>query len=125
MSFVIDCSAAIDSFRHPHLHALPDSNFYAPELIDIEYANALRGLVTRGEVTEQAADQLIELWAQMDVFRSSHRLLLSRVWELRNNLSAYDATYVVLAERLQIPLITTDRRLARAAAAYCEVITLD
>ena len=50
-----------------------------------------------------------------------HRLLAPRVWELRDNLSAYDASYVALAEALQIPLVTTDARLARAPGIRCEV----
>lgn len=57
--------------------------------------------------------------------RFAHAPLLARAWELRDNISTYDASYVALAGALDIPLVTADRRLARAAEPYCAVILVD
>ncbi len=97
---------------------------YAPELIDIEYASALRKLVMRGTLEASEASQYIEDWSANSLIRCNHTMLLTRVWALRNNITPYDATYVALAEALEVPLMTADRRLAHAAAAYCDVITV-
>lgn len=124
MSFVIDCSGFVDAIAHPEEYPLPMSDFYAPELIDIEYAQALRRFVTHKQLSEAVAREHIDAWPHVNITRCPHRLVFHRVWELRHNFSAYDASYVALAEYLELPLITTDRRLARAAEQYCEVMAL-
>ncbi len=125
MNLVIDCSAAIATI-HDGAEPLriPRSNLYAPELIDVEYASALRRFVSRRELSTVDASRYVETWASAPLRRSRHLPLLPRIWELRDNISSYDAAYVALAERLRAPLVTADRRLARAAAAYCEVIVV-
>lgn len=124
MNLVIDCSAVIDILRGSGSLRFPRAALYAPELIDIEYASTMRRLVHHRELSTARADEFIATWSNARVLRCRHRPLFARVWELRANFSAYDASYVALAERLMSPLITADRRLARAAEPYCEVIVI-
>jgi predicted nucleic acid-binding protein len=93
----------------------------APELIDLEVASVWRRQV-REEVMDarRAALALADLIA-LPLGRTSHRRLLSRCWELRGNLTAYDASYVALAEALDVTLLTGDGRLARAAGPQCRI----
>lgn len=97
---------------------------YAPDLIDIEFARALRKLVMRGTLEASEASQCIEDWSANSLIRCNHTMLLTRIWALPNNITPCDATHVALAEALEVPLVTADRRLAHAAAAYCDVITV-
>lgn len=120
---VIDNSAAV-LLSARALIPLQNAPHYAPELIDIEYASALRKLVMRGTLEADEASQYIEGWCANSLIRCNHTMLLTRIWALRSNITPYDATYVALAEALEVPLVTADRRLARAAAAYCDVITV-
>lgn len=89
---------------------------HVPELFDLEILNALRGLV-RGRVlsAERAAGAIADLSA-LRATRWRHAALLGLVWERRDRLSAYDAAYVAVAQLLELPLLTTDAALARAAA---------
>jgi predicted nucleic acid-binding protein len=98
---------------------LIDSSVVVPHLADAEIANALRRLSFVGEVSPGAARRALATWAQLGVERVGTTHLLDRVYELRPNLSAYDATYVALAESLDIPLATCDHRLARAPGTSC------
>jgi predicted nucleic acid-binding protein len=90
------------------------SEVSAPALLDIEVASALRGLVRGRVVTARRAEQALDDLADFRVTRYPHGALLPRVWRLRNAMSAYDAAYVALAKALDVPLVTTDARLARA-----------
>lgn len=120
---VLDNSAAI-SLGASSMGDTEEVQYFAPELIDLEYASMLRKLVIRKEFSPDVAGTLVREWAANSLVRCSHTLLLTRIWELREDITPYDAAYVALAESLGIPLMTADRRLARAAAQYCEVITL-
>lgn len=93
----------------------------APELIDLEFASALRRLARQGVVEADRAVLTLRDLAEMPIVRSPHLPLLDRIWELRDNLSAYDAAYVALAELMQCELLTADRRLARAPGVRCEI----
>lgn len=120
---VLDNSAAI------HLSAMgtiddPDAQYYAPDLIDLEYASVLRKLVLREQLSSDRARDYVLEWASNALIRCSHVMLLPRIWALRDNITLYDAAYVALAEALEVPLVTADHRLAATAAAYCEVITV-
>ncbi|WP_309709542.1 type II toxin-antitoxin system VapC family toxin [Pseudolysinimonas sp.] len=98
----------------------------APHLLDLEVASALRRATRRGELTaEEARAAVLGLASLPGLRRYGHLRLLPRIWELRDNISTYDASYVALAEALGIPLITADRRLARAAESYCAVVLVD
>lgn len=94
----------------------------APHLIDLEVASALRRLVrTPGVDPDDARRSLAGLAQLPGLVRHEHFPLLPRIWDLRDNFSAYDAAYVALAERLDLPLVTLDARLARAAGRFCSV----
>lgn len=90
---------------------------HVPELCDIEFASALRHLLRRRGITPARADAAIDDYLDLPLTRHAHAPLLSRILELRDLLSAYDATYVALAEALNAPLLTGDLRLARAIRA--------
>jgi predicted nucleic acid-binding protein len=92
----------------------PALGLHAPHLIDIEVAQALRRYVRGGEVDDESAALALEDLRALDMERHAHEPLLTRVWELRANLTAYDAVYVALAEALETRLLTCDGRIARA-----------
>ena len=122
--FVLDASAALELTRDGDEIDLPDGLCFAPAIIDVELVSTLRRLVRLKRMAPEKATALIEDWIENDLSRIHHLALLPRMWELRENITAYDAAYVALAEALEVPLVTADRRLARAASAYCEVITI-
>ena len=95
-----------------------------PHLVDSEVAHALRGQVARGAVSETTASEALGRWARVGVIRFAAVGLLGRVWELRENVSAYDGTYVALAESLDCPLVTADARLGRAPGPRCPITVL-
>lgn len=92
----------------------------APEIIDLEVTSVWRRTLS----DERRALLALADLADLPLSRASHLPLLSRCWELRHNLTPYDASYVALAEALEIPLVTADLRLARASGARCVVETL-
>lgn len=100
---------------------LSEQASHAPELVDIEALSALRGRVRGGHVTEDHAARAVTRLASLPMARHRHHVLLPRIWELRHNLTACDAAYVVLAELLDVPLLTLDGHLARAPGIRCEV----
>ena len=121
---VIDCSAAIDLLGDGASGELPNATLYAPELIDLEFANVMRRYINLRVLASAQADLAMETWLSSDILRCSHKLLLRRVWQLHDNFTPYDASYVALAENLKVPLLTADHHLAKAAAAYCQVLLI-
>lgn len=103
---------------------LSDASVVCPHLADSEVAHALRSQVLRGDVDSADALRAIDTWARLGIERVGVRGLLGRIWELRDNVSAYDATYVAVAEALEVPLVTADARLARAPGPRCTVTVL-
>lgn len=93
----------------------------APHLLDLEVASALRRLVRRGALAAAVAHSALLHLAVLPVTRCDHRPLLSRCWELRDNLTVYDAAYVALAEATGATLLTSDQRMANAPGIDCEV----
>lgn len=126
-AFVFDASAVVELFvgaqPHPQLRsrALTGDNA-APELIDLEGAQTLRRLVHTGQLAKAHGAVAIRQVREAPITRVSHRGLLARVWELRDAITAYDAAYIALAERLEVPLLTCDARLGRANGHRAEVI---
>lgn len=93
----------------------------APELIDLEVVSVLRGQLRAGTLDRRRAElALIDLDA-MPLQLAPHRPLLARCWQLRDNLTIYDAAYVALAETLRVDLLTGDRRLAATPGPRCHV----
>jgi predicted nucleic acid-binding protein len=96
----------------------------APELLDLEVASVIRRQVREGAIdTRRAALALADL-AALPLQRAPHRPLLTRCWELRDNLTIYDAAYVALAEALHASLLTGDKRLAAATGPRCHIEVL-
>ena len=93
----------------------------APELVDLEVTLVLRRQVQGGEVDIRRAALALADLAALPLRRAPHRPLLARCWELRDNLTIYDASYVALAEALDITLLTGDGRLARAPGPRCRI----
>jgi len=93
----------------------------APELVDLEVTSVLRRQVQGGEVDIRRAALALADLAALPLRRAPHRPLLARCWELRDNLTVYDASYVALAEALDVTLLTGDGRLARAPGPRCRV----
>jgi predicted nucleic acid-binding protein len=120
---VIDNSAAINIARSSAIE-MPSGQYFAPDVIDLEFAYVIRKLVLRGALSTNAATEQIYSWATNDLIRCPHTALLPRIWQLRDNITPYDAAYVALAEHLGLPLVTADHRLAKSASQYCEVLTV-
>ena len=127
---VLDASAAVDWLLQTSTGQQIDERIYspkeslhAPHLLDLEVAQVLRRLVREGILSARRADEAIQDLADLRIARYPHYVLLPRIWQLRHNLSAYDAAYVGLAEILGAALLTRDGRLASAAghAALVEV----
>ncbi|MDQ1642386.1 MAG: hypothetical protein QOJ90_1737 [Actinomycetota bacterium] len=93
----------------------------APELVDLEVASALRRQLAAGAMDANRAEQAVSDLADLPFQRASHKPLLPRCWELRDNLTIYDAAYVALAELVGGTLVTADRRLARATGPTCAI----
>ena len=119
---VVDASALHEVLlRTPAAQAVegrlfdPEETLHAPHLLDVEVAQVIRRYAVNGEIDGERGGAALEDLAVVPLRRYPHDLLLPRVWELRNNLTAYDAVYIALAEALEAPLLTRDRRLAAAA----------
>lgn len=96
----------------------------APELIDLEVLSTLRRAARARRLDENRSLQALTDLAALPLRRVPHLPLLGRVWELRDNLSAYDASYVALAEALDTVLVTADGRIERASGINCEIAVL-
>jgi predicted nucleic acid-binding protein len=127
---VLDASAAIDWLLQTAAGQQIEKRIYsrneslaAPHLLDLEVTQVLRRLVRSAVVSASRAEQAIHDLMDLRIARYPHHLFLQRIWQLRNNLSAYDAMYVGLAESLRATLITRDLRLGSSSghAAVVEV----
>jgi predicted nucleic acid-binding protein len=119
---VLDASAAVavllnlgaGAQRIRERMARADDGLHVPHLFEVEVMNVLRRYALGHGFSERRGAELLEDLTTMRFTRYPHTALLFRVWELRENLTAYDAAYVALAETLEAPLVTRDERLARA-----------
>lgn len=93
----------------------------APEIIDLEVANAWRRELHAGRLGEDRAQQALGDLANLRLLRVSHQLFMDRIWELRHNLTPYDAAYVAVAEAFGVTLMTFDGRATRAPSLRCTV----
>jgi predicted nucleic acid-binding protein len=103
---------------------LRGEDLVAPELLDLEVLSVLRAQMNAGVLDARRADLALNDLSAMPLKRAPHLPLLRRCWELRENLTTYDASYVALAETLDAPLLTGDRRLARATGPRCQIEVL-
>ena len=123
---VLDASAALAGLMNAGAarSAMAGEQLHAPHLIDSEVASGMRRQVAAGNVGLEQARSMLRTWQAIGISRYPAVGMLGRVWELRDNLSAYDATYVALAEGLGCALLTADARLSRATGVRCPVTTV-
>jgi predicted nucleic acid-binding protein len=94
---------------------------HAPHLIDLEVCQVLRRYLLNKDLTADRAAAAVEDFQSIRIFRYPHRIFLDRIWELRSNMTAYDAAYVAVAETIGAPLLTTDKRLASTSNHSAEI----
>ena len=99
-----------------------DDPLHAPHMLDVEVAHALRRCVLHGDIDERHGRDSFADLAVMSIERHGHQPLLERMWQLRHNLTAYDAAYLALAESLDAPLLTRDSALASVAGHHARVV---
>ncbi len=103
---------------------LSGESMSAPELIDLEVTSVLRREHRAGRLPKRRAELALADLSDLSINRVAHRWLLARCWELRDNMTPYDAAYVTLAEALDVVLLTSDQRLARAYRGGCSIEVL-
>ena len=103
---------------------LPVEELHAPALCDLEFASMLRRFIRRKLLTEAGAVEAVGAYLDLPLVRHDHAPLLGRILDLRDNFTAYDASYVALAEALDLPLLTRDLRLARAVRRHAPDVAL-
>jgi predicted nucleic acid-binding protein len=127
---VLDASAAVEWLLQTTIGQrieqrlfVSGESLHSPHLLDLEVLQVLRRLLRTGTISTHRADEAVNDLAALRITRHAGFVLMSRIWELRDNLSAYDAAYVALAEVLGAVLVTRDSKLASAAghAASVEV----
>jgi predicted nucleic acid-binding protein len=120
---VLDASAALSALLNagPARRALASQQLHAPHLVDSEVANGLRRTVAAQQLDADAEWTALDTFRRLGITRYPVFSYLDRVWELRDNLSAYDASYVALAELLDCNLLTADARLSRAPGIRCPI----
>lgn len=125
---VLDASAAIEWLLQSPAGIEIDSRIFSasetlhtPHLLDVEVAQVLRRYVRDKAITAQRGQEALDDLNGMPLTRYPHNFLIPRVWELRATLTAYDAVYVALAEALDAPLLTCDRKIASASGHSANV----
>lgn len=125
---VLDASAAVDWLLQTSAGERIEERIYSHReslhtlhLLDLEVAQVLRRLVREAAISARRAHEAIHDLLDLRITRYPHFVLLPRIWQLRHNLSAYDAAYVVLAEQLGATLLTRDRRLASASGHAAQI----
>ncbi len=127
MTVTVDSSALIAAItdleysENNALETITNADLIAPHVIDLEVAHGLRRIDRAADTDAEVAFRRYRL---VSIRRFDHGPLMSRIWDLRHNLTAYDAAYVALAEITGTPLLTLDRRIADAPAHHAEVIVL-
>jgi predicted nucleic acid-binding protein len=125
---VVDASAALEVLlRTPAARAVerrlfePSQTLHAPHLLDVEVAQVVRRYAANGEIDVERGRMALTDLADLPLHRYPHDLLLPRVWDLRNNFTACDAIYVALAEALDAPLLTRDKRLSASPGHHARI----
>lgn len=99
----------------------PGETLHAPHLLDLEVAQVLRRYALTGELDSRRGREALEDLSDLPLIRYPHGLLLPRIWELRRNVTAYDAADLALAEALAAPLVTRDAKLALARVHHARI----
>ena len=118
---VIDAGAVVKLLIGGVDHSLLERQVSAPHLIDTEVTHVLRRLVSSRQLSLTQGDSAFNGFRRLIIRRWPVTQLLDRMWELRHNVSGYDATYIALAEALGVALVTTDQKLAGAPGLRCRV----
>ncbi len=125
---VVDASAILEALlRLPAARAVekrifePSQTLHVPHLLDVEVAQVIRRYAANRAIDDERGRIALADLADFPLHRYPHDFLLPRVWELRNNLTAHDAIYVALAEVLDAPLLTHDKRLASAPGHHARI----
>jgi predicted nucleic acid-binding protein len=128
---VLDASAVIELVLNTRNGSLvgerisdPGESLHAPHLLSVEVAEVVRRYVAADSIGAEVGEAALADLATLDIARYEHEPLLPRVWELRANLTAYDAVYLALAEVLDAPLVTFDARLGTAPGHMAHVVVL-
>ena len=103
----------------------PRVTIHAPHLIDLVVAQTLRRYVREGALSDERGELALEHFSLLDLNRYGHDTFLRRIWALKENITAYDAAYVALAEALDAPLVTGDRKLAKAPRIQAAIELLE
>ena len=113
----------MDDLKDPEIERKLESadGLIAPHIIDAEVINGIRKNLRLGNLTESRAAQAIEDLQKLPLERMQTTLLNPRIWELRNNFTPYDASYIVLAEDYLVPFLTRDQKLVAAVKAHTKV----
>ncbi len=112
---------AVRPYKPELVRRLAGERLHAPHIVDVEFVQALRRLARHGELSVDRAIDARRDFELLSLIRYPHRPLLQRVWDLRDRLTAYDATFVALAELLEAPLVTCDAKLAAARGHQAQV----
>jgi predicted nucleic acid-binding protein len=129
LSVIVDSSvliaALIDTGVHGTWaeHVLSGRLLHAPDLVRAEAMNVLRRLERTKLITMQEANGARDDLMQLDIVLFPFEPFADRIWELRHDMTSYDAWYVALAEGLRLPLATLDERLSRSTGAVCDFLT--
>jgi predicted nucleic acid-binding protein len=129
---VVDASAVIEILLRPERNRLllarvldPGQSLVAPHILDLEVTQVLRRYATGREISASRAEAAFEDYRDLRISRYPHTPLLSRIWGLRNNCTAYDAASIALAETLDCPLLTCDTALAAVPGHRATVDVMD
>jgi predicted nucleic acid-binding protein len=120
-SAVLEAIVALDPMPDLIERLAQDGDLHAPHLLDIEVLHALRRLNALGQLSDERASDALADFQDLALVRYPHVGLADRIWELRHNLTAYDAAYVALAETLDVALVTCDVHLREAPGHVARV----
>jgi predicted nucleic acid-binding protein len=128
---VVDASAVIEVLLNTRAAARVAERLFGgretlhvPHLLDLEVAQALRRYVLAGDLDGERGEEALDDLCDLPLRRYPHEPFLGRIWELRRNVTAYDAAYLALAEALGAPCLTRDAKLADASGHRARIVLI-